>query len=176
MANPQLIAYIREHEAQFAKEQIVQSLASAGWAAGDISDAFAELERPAAPSASVPAPVQVHMPTTPAAAAPTADFMAEMEKRRQEAAAQNPYQNVSAASAPASQQFRADVSAPAEKGIIGLLIRMKIVKTAAQANVVMLALAAACIAFSAWLVWPTSKQTSAPVMEPMMTPSATVPR
>lgn len=65
MANPQLTAYIKENYPKFPKETVIQSLASVGWSAVDISAAFAELEHPA------PAPVvPVVPPAQPVAAVP----------------------------------------------------------------------------------------------------------
>jgi hypothetical protein len=211
MANPQLLAYIREHASQFPKEALVQSLAAAGWTAADISEAFKEIEQPPVPAPAptpaptptpAPAPAQAMPPpvqTPPTSTAPVTpiqikpvtlnpqpqaqpapaetDFLAQMEKRRQEAAAkqpQNPYQNITVGQTPAYQQFRPDPSAPTEKGIIGALIKMKVAKDAAQANMIMIGIVAVCIALSAWFLWPSSPAAPAgPATLPMTPPGTT---
>ena len=175
MANPQLVAYIKEHGAQFQKEQLVQTLGVAGWAAPDISEAFMELERPASPAQPLPAVVPVVAPpiqppivatpvapTMPATTTPVdvgADFLAQMEKRRHEAAAataaQSPYQQPATtpgASAPQHQQFTGGASAPAQKGIVGMLIQWKLAKDEQQANIMMIGMGVVCVGLCAWFL------------------------
>lgn len=160
MPNEQLISYIRENSSKFPKQTLTQALMAQGWAVGDIAAAFSYVEREAAGT------------PTAVAAAPTQDatFLAEMEKRRQEGNGIVPPSIVDGATeirpfASASKYLNNETSTRAdEKGIIGLLIKWKVVKTAQQANIVMVGFILVVIAIIAWLNWPASVSTAPSVV------------
>lgn len=182
MANPQLVAYIREHYGKFGKEALEQSLITAGWQSLDIVEAFEEFThipaQPAVPPVPTPilptslvTPAAAHIPvqppvqpvhitlnattTTPlaikTAPVPTnpSTFVAEMQRRRQEAEALHPSTTVA--------DGIAFTSVPPEPiteqmGIVGMLIRMKLAKNEQQANIIMISGVVACLALAAWFL------------------------
>lgn len=151
MADPQLVAYIREHQAHFSKEQLVQTLSNVGWAAPDISDAFRELETPAAPFPTIES---------------SSDFMTEMAKRRQSTAfEQTPQPSYQGAMGSAPTYRSADIiPSTAQKGIVGVLVRYKLARNASQANSILIAIVIVCAGLSLWLLWPRNGSLSAPQM------------
>jgi hypothetical protein len=169
MANAQLAQYVRENTAKgFTRDVVTKALTDAGWPPADISAAFAEFLQPT-PAAAIPSPTtspsvtvttppaQTSVPTvsTPVSAPPSdpgaAAFVAEMERRRQAAEALHP-------AAPVVQETaRINVFAPEdtpqEKGIIGLLIRTKVVKDAHQANMVLVGIIIVVLSITIWINW-----------------------
>lgn len=150
MAHPDLVTYIQQNSANFSRPILTQHLVAAGWQLADVEAAFAELASPGVPAA-VP-PVQ-HAPD------PQADFIAQMQKRREEAAraGRGPIvegnTEIRPSASPAAQYLAQQTTEGAQQGgIIGLLIKSGLVKTQAQANIVMLAFVAVMLGFTAWLL------------------------
>jgi hypothetical protein len=159
MPNEQLLQYLRDNYGKATRQELTQSLMSAGWQLPDIAAAYEAAERehtaataPAGQTAgSVPA-AAVGQPETP-----NTTFLAEMERRRQpnsQPTATTPLDT--GANLRALNTARAAQSASSEKGIIGFLMRTGLVKSAQQANIAMIGIVVACLALTAWLLLPTS--------------------
>lgn len=152
MPNEQLISYIRENSSKFPKQTLTQALMAQGWAVGDIAAAFSYVERE---QAGTSAEVSVSVD-------PDATFLAEMEKRRQESKGPLPQTIVEGNTeihpfASASKYLDHEKKSRAEeKGIIGMLIRAKVVKDESQANIVMIGFVVVVIVIIAWLNWPAA--------------------
>jgi hypothetical protein len=174
MPNEQLVSYIRENSSKFPKQTLTQALMAQGWAVGDIAAAFSKVEREAA---GVPVAPETG-PTQDAA------FLAEMEKRRQQGNGVIPPTIVEGNTeirpfASASRYLDRESDARGEqKGIIGLLIKWKVVKDVKQANIAMIGFVIVTIIIIAWLNWPASAPTTItphmPVTPSVGTPSGAV--
>ncbi len=142
MPNEQLLQYIRQNYSNFTRQDITQSLMSAGWAIPDIAAAYqaVESERTPAPSPAA-APAQAQSPDT--------TFLTEMERRRRQTNEQ-PLPNAGATEA--RPQYTPPQSTTTEKGIIGLLIKSGLVKNTQQANIVMIGIVVVAMGASAWLL------------------------
>ncbi len=150
MANPDLISYIKQNSTQFSRPILTQHLVAAGWQRADIDAAFAEID-------GVPGgPIQTPTQTTPEA---NVDFIAQMQQRREEAARAGTGSimegntEIRPNAAPANMYAgQRAANAGEQKGIIGMLIKTGLVKTEAQANIVMIVFIIAMLGATAWLL------------------------
>lgn len=183
MANPQLVAYIREQRGSFTTEALMQTLLAAGWQAHAITEAFEEVEgapvvqplavppTPISSSAAILAPTATPVPTlaaspvpphislqasnvppvklAPAPASPNA-FIAEMQRRRQEAEALHPNAVPVVGSAPDPVPSSPAEPIAEQMGIVGFLIKKKLAKNEKQANMIMLGVIGASFMFILW--------------------------
>lgn len=163
MAQPELIAYIKENTGKFEKTAIVQALVATGWSLADINAAFLELAPPSEkapapapaspavmPPASAIAPDKI-LSQTPVQTSQNAAFLAEMERHRKEAAALNPNKIVDGDVEVSIGAAAAQTAAPQE-GITGMLIKTGLVKNEQQANMFMIAAAVVMLGVSAWFI------------------------
>ncbi len=139
MLTEQLIDYIRQNlAAGFGKEDLQKTMLSAGWSAEDIAAGFAAVANLSAIPAASPAPAQA-VSSANSNAAEVARIQAEIARNQARAAKLGP----------------AHTSAdPSQKGIIGWLIKKKIVANGQQANLVLIGIFILVVMLIAWIDWP----------------------
>jgi hypothetical protein len=121
-------------------------------------------------------PNQPPIPPDAEAKQAAADFLSEMEKRRQTVTplVVNEYApttaQMTAAAEPQKPKFRTTrVSQTSETGIIGFLIRRKIVANRSQANMVLVVITLINVAITVWVLWPSSVPTTSTPATPIPT-------
>jgi len=179
--NPQLVQYIKENTAAgFSRADMEKALLAAGWSAADVAAAFAPPATPTQPQPAAPAPgpaVQAAAPATAAAGTtPQAagDFLAQMQQRR--AATQTIPATGASTAQPSTANYRPryQASSPSTtkaSGIVGLVLRTGVVKTEAQANMVLIGIIVVAVSLTVWLNWPSSGPSVPPT--PLQTPRTT---
>jgi hypothetical protein len=148
MVTPQLLDYIRQNLATgLARADIEKALVAAGWAVQDITDGFTAIEHP---GSAVPPPV---VPAPAPRVSPPNDNAAETIRIQKELELEAKLQKWRGATA----------STPVIGGIIGWLIRKKIVEKEAQANIALIGVAIIAIVLAVGIfVWGDSGSNKPP--------------
>ncbi|MDQ5955401.1 MAG: hypothetical protein QG621_404 [Patescibacteria group bacterium] len=139
MINDQLLTYIKDNlHAGYTKADIEVSLRTAGWDAADIATAFSAL---AGPTPTIPAPgTPTAQPSSIKAGSAQSDV--DVELARIQAELQKAHKG-SAKIAPLTE----------ETGIIGWMLRKKMVSSKNQANSVLIVLAVVFLGLAAWIAF-----------------------